>query len=131
MSLSSPEGDSLVRTKTLLSVSVFLLFALTSLTGCFTSGREFQSDTTWLKEGVTKQDDVKRLLGDPFMVGNSSGTPTSTWAYYRYELFGGSFAKELKVYWNPDHTVRSYNFSSNFADDLDKAKKPTAKTIKK
>ena len=52
------------------------------------------------------------------MVGNSGGTPTWTYGYYRYKLVGVSSTKELKLYWNPDQTVRNFSFNSSFPEDV-------------
>lgn len=91
--------------------------ALTA-SGCVTSGKYFASDTAWVKANKTRQDEVRRLLGDPFMVGNSGGSPTWTYGFYRYKLVGESFTKELRFYWNPDKTVQSYAFNSSFPEDV-------------
>ena len=101
------------------------------VTGCVTNGDDFESDTAWLKEGQTKQADVRMVLGEPYSVGNSSGKPTWTYGFYRYKLFGKSFQKELKVYWNPDGTVSHYSFNSSFPGDTGKSgggKEPDKKT---
>lgn len=89
-----------------------------SLAGCFSTGKDFVSETSWIKDNTTRQDDVRRLMGDPFSVGSSSGVPTWTYGYYRYELFGGTFTKELKFYWNKDYTVQNYSFTSSFPEDV-------------
>jgi outer membrane protein assembly factor BamE (lipoprotein component of BamABCDE complex) len=91
--------------------------ALTT-SACVTSGKYFASDTGWIKANKTRQDDVRGLLGAPFMVGNSGGSPTWTYGFYRYKLLGDSFTKELKFYWNADRTVQSYAFNSSFPDDV-------------
>lgn len=88
-----------------------------STSACVTSGKYFGSDTNWIKSNKTSQDDVRGLLGSPFMVGNSGGSPTWTYGYYRYKLLGESFTKELKFYWNQDRTVQSYSFNSSFPED--------------
>lgn len=98
------------------SMATMLLFL--GLTGCVTSGKYFASDTAWIKNNQTRQEDVKSLLGQPFMVGNSGGSPTWTYGYYRYKLVGESFTKELKFYWNPDRTVQSFSFNSSFPEDI-------------
>jgi outer membrane protein assembly factor BamE (lipoprotein component of BamABCDE complex) len=98
---------------------VTLVVALwTMASGCVTSGKYFSSDTGWIKANKTRQEDVRGLLGEPFMVGNSGGSPTWTYGYYRYKLIGDSFTKELKLYWNNDRTVQSFSFNSSFPDDV-------------
>ena len=89
--------------------------------GCVTNGDDFPSDTAWIKENTTKQQDVRSVLGEPYSVGASGGKKSWTYGYYRYRLFGKSFQKELKFYWNPDGTVSHYSFTSSFPGDTGKA----------
>lgn len=105
-------GAKLLRT--LIKTSWLLLLPLW---GCVTAGKDFNSETAWLKEGHTKQEDVRMVLGDPRSVGNALGKPTWTYGYYRYNLIGESDSKELKLYWNPNGTLSHYSFNSSFAED--------------
>ncbi len=91
--------------------------AFTGTTSCVTAGNDFKSETSWLKEGHTKQEDVRMILGEPRSVGSSSGRTTWTYGFYRYFLVGDSYTKELKIYWKPDGTISSYSFTSSFPDD--------------
>ncbi len=91
--------------------------------GCVTQGKYFPSETEWVKANQTQQKDVRHLLGDPHFVGSSGGTPTWTYGYYKYRLIGQSSTKELKLYWNPDSTVRNYSFTSSFPEDTRMEKK--------
>lgn len=99
-----------------------------ALFGCVTNGDDFRSDTGWIKEGQTKQTDVKMILGDPGSVGNSGGRPTWTYGFYRYRLFGKSHQKELKLYWRNDGTIETYSFNSSFPEDVNV--KPAAQNPK-
>lgn len=92
-------------------------------TACVTNGRDFRSDTAWIKEGQTKQSDVSMVLGEPYAVGNSGGRPTWTYGFYRYKLLGKSVQKELRFFWKPDGTVDTYSFQSSFPEDLTVTKK--------
>lgn len=83
---------------------------------CVTRGRDFSSDLGWVKKGQTTQTDVSRLLGAPTAVGNTGGTPTWTYGYYDYRLFGESETKELKFYWSGEK-VQDYSFNSSFPQD--------------
>jgi outer membrane protein assembly factor BamE (lipoprotein component of BamABCDE complex) len=97
-----------------------------AVTGCVTEGKDFKSDVTWIKDGATKVDDVKMVLGEPHSVGNSGNKKTWTYGFYRYKLIGKSLQKELKFYWNPDGTVSSFSFNSSFPEDTGKAKPANA-----
>jgi len=85
---------------------------------CATSGKDFSSQTDWIRKNQTKQRDVVSVLGEPNSVGSAGGTPTWTYGYYRYEVFGRSNHKELKLYWNDDRTVDHYSFDSSFSGDI-------------
>jgi hypothetical protein len=100
---------------------------------CVTVGKDFKSDTSWIKEGSTKQNDVTLILGEPRSVGNASGSPTWTYGYYKYKLIGDSCTKELKFYWKKDGTVDQYSFNSSFPEDISRAgipQQPSAQGIR-
>jgi hypothetical protein len=88
------------------------------IASCVTNGREFPSRFEWIQKNKTRQEDVKLVLGEPQFVGSSDGLPSWTYGLYKYRLFGNSHTKELKLYWNANHTVQSYSFSSSFPDDI-------------
>lgn len=98
-----------------------LIFATTFTTSCITTGKNFPTDISWLKKDVTKKQDVLLLLGEPFAVGNSGGDPTWSYTYYKYQVAGKNLYKELKLYWNPNGTVKHFNFNTSFPVDLEKA----------
>ncbi|MGE0172972.1 MAG: hypothetical protein AB7T49_09310 [Oligoflexales bacterium] len=87
------------------------------LVGCVTRGRDFPSDLNWIKVKQTSQSDVASTMGEPYEVGSSSGTPTWTYGYYKFQLFGESYTKELKFYWDPESKIRDYSFTSSFPKD--------------
>lgn len=98
-------------------VAGFAALSFSALSGCVTNGDYFKSETNWIRENQTKQADVRMILGNPYSVGNSQGKPTWTYGFYRYKLFGKSYQKELKFYWNPDGTVSFFSFNSSFPED--------------
>ena len=97
--------------------ALLIVGAAAAATGCVTNGKDFRSDTGWIKEGTTKKNDVQMLLGEPYAVGNSGGKPTWTYGFYRYKLIGKSTQKELKLYWKPDGTIETFSFNSSFPED--------------
>ena len=94
---------------------VVLAFVLTS---CVTQGHNFSSNINWIKNGATTKIEVDRILGKPFSVGHASGKPTWTYGYYQYKVFGASYTKELKLYWDENNTVSNFSFTSSFPDDI-------------
>lgn len=90
------------------------------LAGCVTRGEDFTSDLSWIKPNVSSQKDIQALLGAPYKVGNSGGTSTWTYGFYRFSLVGESYTKELKFYWTADKKVKDYSFTSSFPADRNK-----------
>ena len=102
--------------KRLLAALAFLILTA----ACVTRGHDFSSDISWIKPKRTTQADVTAILGAPERVGNSGGTPTWTYGYYDWSLFGDSDTKELKFYFNDDKTVKDFAFNSSFPEDRKK-----------
>lgn len=98
-------------------VSPVLILALSAISGCVTRGQDFPTDLAWIKKSTTTVADVQKVLGEPVSVGSSGGTPTWTYGYYKYRLFGDSNTKELKFYFGPDRRVDTFSFSSSFPQD--------------
>jgi hypothetical protein len=108
-----------MRLSRLLSLGVALLL----LAGCvsFKAGREFASpDAGTIVAGKTGKSDLRRAFGEPYEVGLDSGDPTWTWFFAR--TGGEDRSKSLTVRFNADGTVKSYSFSSNFPDDMQRLK---------
>ncbi len=98
--------------RSLVFVVSWILFS-----GCVTRGQDFTSDVSWIKSGVTSKSEFDRRMGKPFSVGHASGKPTWTYGYYHFQLFGSSFSKELKLYWD-DNTLSNFSFETSFPDDV-------------
>ena len=92
--------------------------------GCLSTGRDFPSQVEWIKKERTKKDDVKLVLGTPYAIGNSDGTATWTYAFYKYNPLFKTYYKELRFYWGDDNAVKSFTFNSSFPEDLEKRMDP-------
>lgn len=97
-------------------LSIFAVLSM-FMQSCLTTGRDFPSRLEWIQKERTKRDDVALVLGQPYAVGNSDGTPTWTYAFYKYSLFDRTYYKELRFYWTPSNEVKSFTFNSSFPDD--------------
>lgn len=113
-------NEKMSRSVSLLIISLLGPFLLIS---CVTRGKNFSSDTSWLDQNQPSQAQVKEIMGDPYKVGSSNGTPTWTYGYYKHQLFGESSIKELKIYWDKFNKLKTYSFSSSFKSDT---KKPSS-----
>ena len=97
---------------------IVLLFSLFILSSCFSLGSNFPTRTDWIHKTKTSQMDVRKVLGTPSAVGNSSGVETWVYSFYKYQMVKDINYKELKFYWNPDGTVEHFNMTSSFPADL-------------
>ncbi len=106
------------------SVAVPCLVALTLLSGCISIkfGREFPSpEARMIVLGKTDKASLERLFGEPYQVGLDSGDQSWRWLYVQRES-GTELTKDLTIRFNPDGTVKSYSFSSNFPEDMKRLK---------
>jgi outer membrane protein assembly factor BamE (lipoprotein component of BamABCDE complex) len=106
------------------TVALPCLLALGLLSGCisFTAGRDFASpDPKMIVVGKTDKGTLQRMFGEPYQSGLDSGDQTWRWFYVRRES-GSELTKDLSIRFNPDGTVKSYSFSSNFPEDMNRLK---------
>mgnify|MGYP001235965518 CR=1 FL=1 len=103
----------------------FMLSLLLLLSACFSMGRNFPSRTDWLQKNKTTKKDMQLLLGKPVSVGNSGGIETWTYGFYSFKVTEKPYYKELKIYWNPDRSVKHYIFNSSFPIDIAKRQVPS------
>jgi hypothetical protein len=99
-----------------------VLLALTVLAaaaGCaLHAGRTFPSpDPAQISVGATDKAALARMFGEPYQVGLDSGDQTWRW-FYAERGVGGEASKDFTVRFNPNGTVKSYSFTSNFPDDM-------------
>jgi len=95
-----------------------------ALAGCISIkfGREFPSpDRQLIVLGKTDKATLERLFGEPYQVGVDNGDQTWRW-FYGQRDGGSEVSKDLNVRFNPDGTVKSYAFTSNFPDDMARLK---------
>ena len=103
------------------SLKLFVCFSVLGLcSSCLTRGNDFSSHTDWIRVNQSKQTDFAKYLGEPLQVGNASGVATWTYGFYKFKVFGESYTKELKLWWNSDRTVKYFSFNSSFPADKSK-----------
>ena len=71
--------------------------------------------------GKTDKASLERTFGEPYQVGLDSGDQTWRWFYGQRDS-DAEVSKDLAVRFNPDGTVKSYSFSSNFPEDMKRLK---------
>lgn len=71
--------------------------------------------------GTSDRTLLERMLGTPYQVGIDSGDPTWRW-FYLERSSGGELTKDLTVRFNPNGTVKSYSFTTNFPEDMSRLK---------
>jgi len=78
-----------------------------------TVGRKFPvTPVTKIVIGLTTQQDIHRMFGDPWRMGIENGMRTWTYGDYHYSAFGGTTTTDLVVRFNADNTVASYTFNT-------------------
>jgi hypothetical protein len=106
------------------SAAVSCLLALTILAGCVSLkfGREFPSpEARMIVVGKTDKASLEQMFGSPYQAGIDSGDQTWRWFYGQRDS-GNEWSKDLSVRFNPDGTVKSYSFTSNFPQDMQRLK---------
>jgi outer membrane protein assembly factor BamE (lipoprotein component of BamABCDE complex) len=97
---------------------IVIMFLSVVITSCFSIGKDFPSQTQWMKKNETIREDVKNLLGEPYSIGNSGGVQVWSYVYHNYSLWNKNNYKELKIYWNINDTVKHFYFNSSFSHDV-------------
>lgn len=108
-----------VRVPALLSA---LALALTA--GCISVqfGRPFPSpDPASITVGTTDKAALRRVFGEPYQVGLDSGDQTWRWFYGQRDT-GTEITKDFTVRFSANGTVKSYSFTSNFPEDMQRLK---------
>jgi hypothetical protein len=100
-----------------------VLTALVLVAGCsLKAGHTFPSPVpASIVIGTTDKAALERAFGPPYQVGVDSGDPTWRW-FYAERRAGTELTKDLQVRFNANGTVKSYSFSSNFPDDMQRLK---------
>jgi hypothetical protein len=81
-------------------------------------GRSFPSPApASIVIGTTDKAALERAFGPPYQVGVDNGDPTWRW-FYAERRAGSEITKDLSVRFNANGTVKSYAFTSNFPDDM-------------
>ncbi|MDD9951187.1 MAG: outer membrane protein assembly factor BamE [Zetaproteobacteria bacterium] len=89
------------------------------LSGCFTTGKNFPRDLSWLRKQETSKQDVMMLLGRPYAVGSSSGIEVWSYVFFEYQFVPHkSHHRELKLYWDKQDKVKDYSYISSFEDEI-------------
>ena len=82
-------------------------------------GRSFPSPApASIVIGTTDKAALERAFGSPYQVGVDNGDPTWRWFYAERRAGAEEVTKDLSVRFNANGTVKSYAFSSNFPDDM-------------
>lgn len=81
--------------------------------GCWSLGKKFSTDVSWIDQGKTRQTEVSKRLGIPQEMGLDSGVHFWTYYYYNVSVFEKTQRMELRIFWGPDLTVKRYVLTSS------------------
>lgn len=101
------------------ATTAWLGITLLLLAGCSLKlGKPFPSPGAGhIVIGTTDKAFLQRAFGEPYQVGLDNGDQTWRW-FFAERGGGGELSKDLTVHFNPNGTVKSYSFMSNFPQDM-------------
>jgi hypothetical protein len=103
--------------RVVLSICLLALLVI----ACASTGRSFATDRVAdLVPGITTQNDVIRMFGQPWRTGIDSGLVTWTYARYSWSLFGGSSATDLVTRFDDHGVLISYTFNTTQGERADR-----------
>jgi len=111
--------DSSGEIKRVMIKRLFFFAILISIAGCVKFGRDFPSHMTErIIIGKTTTKDILEMFGPPYQRGVEDGIPK--WRYYYGRKIWGrpEISRDLTIWFNPNGTVKSYDFTSNFPEDM-------------
>ena len=86
--------------------------------GCATIGHDFPAASVHqVTIGQTTQDELLRMLGQPWRTGIEDGKTTWTYGYYKYSLFGRTRSRDLVLRFDDNKVVKSYTFNTTEPQD--------------
>ena len=111
-SFSSNRQNTFVQ-HTLLFLTIFLAFIFISGCAHVNVGYDFPDEQVKnIRIGVTTQNEIRTIFGEPWRVGLENGQKTWTYGKYNYSGFKETDAKDLVVRFTEKNIVESYTFST-------------------
>ena len=96
-----------------LVIGILLLLSTAFILSCASTGRKFPVEpVSKIVIGLTTQQDIHRMFGNPWSVGVENGMKTWTYGNYHWSAFKDTNRTDLVVRFNSDGTVASYTFNT-------------------
>lgn len=87
------------------------------LTGCVSAGKDFNVHMVrQIQLQQTTRAQIEQMFGSPWRTGIEDGKQTWSYGYYKHSL-SDTMSRDLVVRFNPNGTVASYSFNSNYPED--------------
>lgn len=87
------------------------------LTGCVSAGKDFNVHMVrQIQLQQTTRAQIEQMFGPPWRTGIEDGKQTWSYGYYKHSL-SDTMSRDLVVRFNPNGTVASYSFNSNYPED--------------
>jgi hypothetical protein len=87
------------------------------LTGCVSAGKDFNVHMVrQIQLQQTTRAQIEQMFGPPWRTGLEDGKQTWSYGYYKHSL-SDTMSRDLVVRFNPNGTVASYSFNSNYPED--------------
>lgn len=107
-------------------LAITALLSTLNLASCLSLGKDFSMNTDWIQLNHTTQMQVTDALGIPEEVGSNGHS--SIWTYYHIELslWHKVARKEIRITWNDNLTVHSYDLMQSPASSQDSLLLPSS-----
>lgn len=93
-----------------------ILLAILAVTGCGTSGKEFNEALyDSIENGHTTQEEVESMFGQPFKKGVQNGKEIWVYEHDKYRLIGKDTSKDMVIVFNDSGVVETHQFMSSQA----------------
>lgn len=87
------------------------------LTGCVSAGKDFNVHMVrQIQLQQTTRAQIEQMFGPPWRTGIEDGKQTWSYGYYKHSI-SDTMSRDLVVRFNPNGTVASYSFNSNYPED--------------
>ena len=104
-----------------LGIGMLLVLMAASTISCASTGRKFPVEpVARIVIGLTTQQDIQRMFGNPWSVGIENGMKTWTYGDYHWSAFSETSRTDLVVRFKDDGTVASYTFNTTDPEYMNK-----------
>ncbi|OGW13715.1 MAG: hypothetical protein A3G93_10240 [Nitrospinae bacterium RIFCSPLOWO2_12_FULL_45_22] len=93
-----------------------LIISFVIFVSCATVGKDFpgRDMVKNIQTGKTTKLEILDMFGAPYRRGIEDGDETWTYVYWKVNLIGSKYSKDLYIHFDKNSIVRSYSYNNNF-----------------